>query len=177
MSMSIVISLGDLFFFIGIDNTPMLGCFKLSSYDIITVQKPSYKNQFFSCCPNWTQVCSHIDICYIPGPFGSLFAIAPTHYLEWQFCHPDMHFEHYSYRKETEPLYTIYQGVYISLTLVWTSFRILPVSCFTHIFTACIYFSTLILPLKFADQFGYLILTWTSLAKIQIAIFRQKESF
>ena len=38
---------------------------------------------FFSpCCPNWTQACSHI-ICKIPGPFGSLFAIALTHYLEW----------------------------------------------------------------------------------------------
>ena len=42
------------------------------------------------CCPNWTQACIHI-ISYIPGPIGSLFAIAPTHFLEWQFCHPFMH--------------------------------------------------------------------------------------
>ena len=39
------------------------------------------------CCPNWTQAYSHI-IGYIPGPIGSLFAIAPTHFLEWQLCHP-----------------------------------------------------------------------------------------
>ena len=32
------------------------------------------------CCPNWTQACSHI-IGYIPGPIGSLLAIAPTHFL------------------------------------------------------------------------------------------------
>ena len=45
---------------------------------------------FFSTrCPNWTQACSHI-LGYIPGPIGSLFAIAPTHILEWQFCHPFM---------------------------------------------------------------------------------------
>ena len=37
---------------------------------------------FFTCGPSWTQACSHV-ICYIPGPFGLLFAIAPTHILEW----------------------------------------------------------------------------------------------
>ena len=41
---------------------------------------------FFTCCHYWTQACSHI-IGYIPG----LFAIAPTHILEWQFYHPFMH--------------------------------------------------------------------------------------
>ena len=45
---------------------------------------------FFTCCPKWTQACSHI-IGYIPGPIGSLFAVAPTHILEWQFCYPFMH--------------------------------------------------------------------------------------
>ena len=41
------------------------------------------------CCPKWSQACNHI-IGYVPGPIGSLFAIAPTHPLEWQFCHPFM---------------------------------------------------------------------------------------
>ena len=45
---------------------------------------------FPTCCFNWTKAFSHI-IGYIPGPNGSLFAIAPTHILEWQFCHPFMH--------------------------------------------------------------------------------------
>ena len=54
-----------------------------------TVIIPFY-NIFFTCCPNWTQACNHI-IGYIPGPIGSLFAIAPTQILEWHFCHPFMH--------------------------------------------------------------------------------------
>ena len=36
------------------------------------------------CCPNWTQAFSHI-IGYISGPIGILFAIAPTHILEWHY--------------------------------------------------------------------------------------------
>ena len=35
---------------------------------------------FFSCCPNWAQVRSHI-LGYIPGPIGILFAIAL--YIPW----------------------------------------------------------------------------------------------
>ena len=37
---------------------------------------------------HWTQAWSIIG--NIPGPIGSLFAIAPTHILEWQFCRPFM---------------------------------------------------------------------------------------
>ena len=40
---------------------------------------------FFTCCPNWTQACSH-TVVYIPGPIGSLFAIAPTHSWSGNFA-------------------------------------------------------------------------------------------
>ena len=40
---------------------------------------------------------SVVIIGYIPGPNGILFAIAPTHIIEWQFCHPIMHLGIYGY--------------------------------------------------------------------------------
>ena len=42
------------------------------------------------CCLYWTQACSPI-IGYIPGPIGSLFAIAPKHFLEWQIFESTAH--------------------------------------------------------------------------------------
>ena len=40
----------------------------------------------------------------IPGPIGSLFAIAPTHIIEWKFCRPIMHLDFYGCIEEVGTL-------------------------------------------------------------------------
>ena len=46
---------------------------------LVFIDSDFYAMGFFfsTCCPNWTQVCSHL-IGYIPVPIVLLFAIAPT---------------------------------------------------------------------------------------------------
>ena len=45
---------------------------------------------FFSkCCPNWSQACSPI-VGLVPGPIGTLFAIAPTHIYLNEYSYLDL---------------------------------------------------------------------------------------
>ena len=88
-------NVAGLFFGMAVVPIPLLvgDCFNNSPCnDIIACLRSCLTFFFLPCCPNWTQACSHM-IDYIPGPIGSLFAIAPTHILEWQIFGSTAHLE------------------------------------------------------------------------------------